>query len=1162
MDRIRTISKIVSVIFFLLFTYQGLFSQQYKFTHYSKERGLPGNQVWSIYQDSKGYMWFSTTAALVKYNGKEYQIYNQSKGLLGDFALNVREDSKGTIWIGCPGGVSKVQEGKITNYLLGKFDDFFNVFVDGYDRVWAYNFQFPNDLFVIEKDSVHNFSEIQRFKKQRVFHIEEDKNGAVYFLTQENKLYRFFLNVITEVMLHDEIKQIEARMFFFSSNGELVLCGNKGVASTRLHDRDTSAGLKWLLHAPSLFAIESKNKYYWIATRDNGLFRLASNQTIQDTLHITEKNGITTNHLFTLFEDREQNMWIGTNLKGICKLSSMRFITFGKSEGFNEEAILALMPYEGSAYCATENGVYRFSENSFSKLLLHAQNNRLFADRLFLCMTTSAVDNGLILGSAPGLYHLDNKGSLELVGLNNLVVQTLLQDSRGENWVGTNKGVFKLHNNKNFTTQEFKLENRYVNRLMEVNKKDLYVATDSGLFILEDAIISSAERATRILTTKDKLLSNVINDIVTSTEGEIVIGTSEGINVLTSGETYSITEGLHHRFINVLYIDSQERLWAGTDNGLHLLYKENGKFKVTNVFFHKDGIMSNEFTRSGTIYEDESGRIWFGTYGGLTVYNSKEEPLSTIKPSCFLSSLQVNDTVVVYKEKSDYEFNHTQNKLRFFFEGLSFFDEDAIQFEYFLEPLEQPWSNTTYSPSVSYGYLEPGNYRFHVRVKSPLGLSDENQVVMFNILSPFWKGSWFIGCSVIFLVLLGYLMNNLRLSRVRKRNLLLEQIVGEKTAELQNSKNKVEEQYHLLLDAQKELVGKAELEKAFAEIEKLKNRLATENIYLKEKQSMVQEVSSIVGRSEVVQQIRKKIVEVASTDSTVLVNGETGTGKNLVAEAIHTFSSRKERALITVNCAAIPEGLVESELFGHEKGAFTGANERRLGKFEIADGSTIFLDEIGDMNLAVQAKILNVLEERKLTRVGGSQSIAVDVRVIAATNHDLEELIQNRKFRNDLFYRLNVFRVDIPPLGERVEDIELLTKYFIDRFSKIMNKKIEAITSEALHILKGYSFPGNVRELENLIQRAVILCGGEVITDEHVTLHSLTKRNMSGKTFLSDHTTMTLEEMEKKYILSVLEKTNWKISGDQGAAEILGMHPNTLRSKMTKLSISFRRDIH
>ncbi len=1150
-----------SLLIILILACHVVLSQQYKFTQYSKDRGLPGNQVWNIYQDREGYMWFSTTAALVKYNGKEYQIIDKDKGLLEDFALNVRQDSKGNIWAGCPGGISRIANNKIRNWQLGKFDDFYNVFIDSYNRVWAYNFQFASDIYFVENDSLFNFSQTNNFKNQSILYVNEDKKGALYLLTRDGKLYKYFTNAITEVPVSGFIQEVAARMFFFDTEGDLVLCGQKGVAKIIFNRFTSIPEVKWILKESAMYGLESSNGYYWIATQENGIFRIKARNNDKKTngsiLHITSRNGLPTDNLFTLFEDREENIWIGTNLKGISKLSGMSFITYGKEEGFSAEAVLSIASNRKSIYCLTENGIFEFNQDRFLKIQVKDPSNKSRDAKTYLCMLRIAEDSW-ILGSAPGLYRMNKNKNIELIGLPRLLVQTFFRDLEENVWIGTNKGVYKLENNNTPTFQDFGIQNRYVNKLLEVRKKDLYVATDSGLVIIENATSPFGEKSVRNVTTSEGLLSNMINDLEVSYEGDIIIATSQGINILTSNETYSVVEGLHHRFVIVLFIDRNGQLWAGTDNGLHLLKKVDGKYKVVAVYLQKDGLMSNEFTRNGTVHEDKEGRIWFGTYGGLTLYNPMEKPSATLKPYCYLTALQANDSTWHNVIGENYEFRYTQNKLSFFFEGLSYFDEDAVRFEYYLEPLEKAWSNTTLLPTISYGYLDPGAYTFHIRAISVLDYISDPQKLSFTITAPFWKRTWFLITLSLFILVGSYGATQYRLAHIKKRNLLLENIVHEKTEQLQLSKDTLEKQYNQLLQAQAELVEKEKLEKAYEEINKLKNRLAVENVYLKEKQSIVHEISSIVGKSEAVQQIRKKIIDIAPVDSTVLITGETGVGKNLIAEAIHTLSTRKDHALITVNCAAIPDGLVESELFGHEKGAFTGANERRIGKFEIADGSTIFLDEIGDMNLSVQAKILNVLEERKCTRVGGNIPIDVNVRVIAASNYEIEDLVKDNKFRKDLYYRLNVFRIDVPPLKDRLEDVEQLAKYFIDRFSKSMNKKIDAVTAEALSILKNYNFPGNIRELENIIQRAIILCDGEVITDEHIVIHSMSTKKEKGNLFISSNKYQTMEQVEREYILHILEKTQWKIRGKSGAAEILGLHPNTLRSRMIKLQIPFK----
>jgi len=469
--------------------------------------------------------------------------------------------------------------------------------------------------------------------------------------------------------------------------------------------------------------------------------------------------------------------------------------------------------------------------------------------------------------------------------------------------------------------------------------------------------------------------------------------------------------------------------------------------------------------------------------------------------------------------------------------------------------VEDEWSNVSRSSKITYGYLEPDQYTFYVRAANQFGIMSDVRSVSFTISPPFWKRSWFIALAVLLLVSAGYSFNYYRQTSIRKRNLLLEKIVKEKTKDLNESKTQVEHQYNQLIDAQKELVEKRELEKAHSEIQLLKERLAKENIYLREKQGIIQEVSSIIGRSSAIQEVRKKVVEIAGTSSTVLITGSTGVGKNLVAEAIHDLSSRRDRALIVVNCAAIPDSLVESELFGHEKGSFTGAVEKQEGKFEMADGSTIFLDEIGDMPLPVQAKLLNVIQSRKFMRIGGNKELSVDVRIIAATNHNIAELVEQGRFRRDLFYRINVYTIAIPSLEERPDDIEPLAKYFIGRFSMMMNKKITAISKSALSILHGYSYPGNIRELENIIHRAVIICKADTITDEEILISPVIHKSHHKNN--GDGDLVSLQELEFQYISQVLEKTGWKIRGEGGAAEILKIDPGTLRSRMKKLGIPF-----
>ena len=345
--------------------------------------------------------------------------------------------------------------------------------------------------------------------------------------------------------------------------------------------------------------------------------------------------------------------------------------------------------------------------------------------------------------------------------------------------------------------------------------------------------------------------------------------------------------------------------------------------------------------------------------------------------------------------------------------------------------------------------------------------------------------------------------------------------------------------------------AQAELMEAFAEVQHLKEQLQAQNTYLREEIREKSNFGDIVGSSKPIRQMLQQIEQVANTDASVLILGESGTGKELIARAIHENSPRKTQTLVKVNCGAISAGLVESELFGHEKGAFTGAHERRRGRFELANGGTLFLDEVGELPLETQVKLLRVLQEQEFEPVGSEKTLKVDVRIVAATNRELKQQVAEGTFREDLYYRLNVFPIHVPPLRERIDDVPQLARYFMERAAKKFGKHLKGFDKEGLEALKNYHWPGNIRELQNIIERAAILAQSPLIP-----LTGLLPASSPGHTSNQhEPALLSLQEVERSHIQRVLSHTRGVVSGPKGAAKILDLHPNTLRSRMIKLGI-------
>jgi len=509
--------------------------------------------------------------------------------------------------------------------------------------------------------------------------------------------------------------------------------------------------------------------------------------------------------------------------------------------------------------------------------------------------------------------------------------------------------------------------------------------------------------------------------------------------------------------------------------------------------------------------EDSKGNLWFGTVRGVTRYDPGLDRPNLVPPPVYMTrvSLIEQDSTITEGCRLKY----FQNYLRFEYAGVCFSSPEALIYHYKLEGVDNDWRKSNLR-TVQYTNLPGGRYVFKVKAMNRDGIwSEQPATFSFEIMPPFWTTLWFKISLIAVIISLLWTSYQLKTRYMRIRNEELSREVSERKR------------------------AEKELQDALTEVEGLKGRLEKENIYLQEEIKNGHNFEEIIGSSEALDKVLAKVEQVTATDTTVLILGETGTGKELIARALHNLSSRSDKPLVKVNCAALPSNLIENELFGHERGAFTGAHSRKMGRFELADGGTIFLDEIGNLPIDLQAKLLRILQEGEFERLGSSQTIKVDTRLIAATNRNLEKAIANGDFREDLYYRLNVFPIEILPLREHKDDIPQLVNHFVMKYGA--NKLFD------------YHWPGNVRELENVIERSVILSrGNQLELGDWLPI--------TGVPSNASHI-VTLEENEREHIIKALEMTGGQVSGEKGAAKILGLKSTTLNARMKKLGIKRER---
>jgi transcriptional regulator with GAF, ATPase, and Fis domain/streptogramin lyase len=860
------------------------------------------------------------------------------------------------------------------------------------------------------------------------------------------------------------------------------------------------------------FIFEDRSGVLWIGTWLNGLNKLDafSNKFTLYQHNARDKNSLNNNRVWALEEDREGNLWIGTDGGGLNMLDRKT----GRL----------------SAYVHDPDSPHSLSNNSVG-IVYEDPSGILWVGTYGGGLNRFDRPNGRFIRY---MHNPDDPNSLS-----SNMVQSVLKDSKGNLWIGSlNSGLNKLNLETGIFTRYLPdestpgcISSSRVNSIFEDSFENLWIGTDGrGL----NKYNREGDNFTQFYDPEKGF--EIILNIYEDSSGRFWVGTySGGLHLFdrTTGTSVAFTEkdGLPHNGIKGIVEDAAGNLWLGTERGLSKFNYENRSFRNYDV---ADGLQGSHFNYHAA-GKGEDGMLFFGGINGFNCFYPDRLEDNRFPPQVVLTNFKIFNQSVSVSEDTPLKRHiniaeeiilpYWQNDFSIGYAALHFSCPAKNSYAFKMENYEDEWRQVGHQRSATYTNLDPGEYVFRVKGANGDGVwNPEGASIRIIIHPPFWKTWWFRALAILSVLIAAFVVYQRRIKQIEVKKKALEIRVKEKTEAAEALQN------------------------ALSEVEQLKNRLQAENVYLQDEIKLVHNFERIITRSQNFKKLLRSVEQVASTEATVLILGESGTGKELLARAIHNISPRGDRPLVKVNCAALPTNLIESELFGHEKGAFTGAIARKIGRFELADGGTIFLDEIGDLPLELQAKLLRVLQEGEFERLGNSQTIKVDVRILAATNRDLESEVEKGNFREDLFYRLNVFPVKIPPLRDRKEDIHLLVKHFIQKHARKIGREVNAVPQYVLETLQQYHWPGNVRELENVIERAMIISkGNKLLLGDWVPQNN---GSSNGKAHF-----LTLEESEKHHILEALEKTGWRVSGEKGAAKILGLNPKTLESRIKKLNI-------
>ena len=1020
-----------------------------------------------------------------------WHSFEVADGLLSPAIRGMAHDRDGNLWIGMwQGGVSRYDGARFITFTPedGLAHDLVSsILADREGRLWfATGVQGAGGISRYDGEEFVTFTAEDGLAHTNVQSMLEDREGNLWFGT--------------------------GSWWEISGNGISRYDGE------RFANFSTEDGLA---HNCVRTIVEDREGRLWFGT-EKGVSRFDGERFA----NFSTEDGLAHNCVRSIVEDQEGNLWFGTE-EGVSRFDGERFVNFSTEDGLVHSCILSIAEdREGDLWFGTKGGASRYDGQRFVSFTLQ---DGLPGSRVECLQEDPQGD--LWLGISGGITRYAGMQLATFTREDGLIddgVMCALEDRQGDLWFGTWDGVSRYDGQRfvNFSTEDGLPRNRSVWSIAEDSRGDLWFGTWGGGVSRYDG-----QRFINF-TTKDGLVADQVGSILEDREGFLWFGTQEGISRY-DGErfvTFSTGDGLPDGLVWDILQDRQGDLWFATVSGVA---RYDGRQDVGERFIRftsADGLPDDDVR---SMRQDREGNLWFATKrGGLSRFDGKK--FANFTPG----DGQTNDLLTcIFEDREGSIWFGTYGRGVGRFDGRVFqklLRRDGLAQNTVQDILQDRSGDFWIATEGGVTRYRPRRSPPRVRITDVVTDRRHGPVDAIHLpVSQQFLTLRFQGSSLttppdgmVYAVRLEGRDTDWKpvyTGRVEYQNLPLGDYLFQVKAvdrDLNYSAPtvvRVVVEPDLRLEALNEALGGA--------------------------------AEEFVGDSQALRRVEEQLVEVAPTDLTVLILGETGTGKGLAARTLHGLSARRQGPFIPVNCGAIPEGLVESELFGHEKGSFTGAVSRKLGKAELAAGGTLFLDEIGDLAPAAQTKLLHFLEERSFERVGGTETLRVDARVIVATNRDLRGMVDAGTFREDLYFRLQAFPIELPPLRARREDIPALADYFLERMGAHLNKKVTHLTPEALSVLQEYAWPGNVRELEHVVNRAVIVCQGPAVRAGEIVLES---RPSAGE---PAEEIVTLEEFERQYIRKVLEKTGWVVKGPRGAASLLGMPATTLQSRMKKLDI-------